>query len=188
MAQQYRELTGPHVAFIGRQHIFFVASAAACSHVNLSPRDAASFRTLKPTRIAYLDRTGSGNETAAHIRAGGRLTIMFCAFEGPPMILRLYGRGHVHGRRTASFRDLLQQHFAGQAPPGARQIVTLDIELVQTSCGYGVPRFEYCGDRDGLDRWAESKGEAGIEAYWCEKNLTSLDGLPTGVLERSTGE
>jgi Pyridoxamine 5'-phosphate oxidase len=183
MAKQFREIEAAHAAFIAKQHIFFVASAAGGSHVNLSPRSTDSLRVLGPQAVAYLDRTGSGNETAAHIRAGGRITIMLCAFDGAPLILRLYGRGTVHRRSTAAFADLLGAHFGDVAPLGTRQIVSLEVELVQTSCGFGVPLFDYRAERDVLDRWAERKGEAGIESYWREKNLTSLDGLPTGLLE-----
>jgi hypothetical protein len=183
MAKQFQELDAAHTAFIARQHIFFVASAAAGSHVNLSPRSTDSFRVLGPQAVAYLDRTGSGNETAAHIRADGRITIMLCAFDGAPLILRLYGRGTVHGRSSQAFADVLGAHFGGVAPLGTRQIVRLEVELVQTSCGFGVPLFDYRDERDVLDRWADRKGEAGIESYWQEKNLTSLDGLPTGLLD-----
>jgi hypothetical protein len=181
MARQFDAIGETHRTFILRQRIFFTASAAADSRVNVSPRSTDSFRLLGPRRVAWLDRTGSGNETAAHIRAGGRLTVMFCAFEGPPMILRLYGRGEVLHRESPGFAALLESEFGGEAPLGTRQIVALDVELVQTSCGYGVPLYEHRGERDQLDRWAAAKGPDGIEAYWREKNLFSLDGLPTGL-------
>lgn len=183
MAKQFSSIGEPHRRFIAEQHIFFVASAAAGTRVNLSPRGADSFRLLGDSAAAYLDRTGSGNETAAHIRAGGRVTIMFCAFEGAPNILRLYGRGTVLRRTEPAFRRVLDEHFGGAAPLGTRQIVTLDVDLVQTSCGYGVPLFGYEGERASMDNWAQAKGEAGIEAYWREKNLRSMDGLPTGLLD-----
>ena len=166
-----------------RQHIFFVASSACGSRVNVSPRSTEAFRCISPTVVAYLDKTGSGNETSAHIRAAGRMTVMFCAVEGPPIILRLYGHGTVHRLGSVTFVELLKTHFDDGTPVGTRQIITLDIELVQTSCGYGVPFFEYRGERDTLDRWAASKGEAGIEAYRLEKNQRSIDGLPTGLLD-----
>lgn len=183
MATQFPTLTEAHVAFIRRQRIFFVASAAGRSRVNCSPRGTDCFRCLDGNRVAYLDKTGSGNETSAHLRAGGNMTIMFCAVEGPPLILRLYGIGTVHRRTTVSFADLLTEHFDGLAPPGTRQIITLDVNLVQSSCGYGVPSFDYVGERDTLDRWAAQKGEEGVERYRREKNVTSLDGLPTGLLD-----
>lgn len=183
MAKQFPSIGAVHRRFIADQRIFFVASAAENTHVNLSPRGADSFRLLGDTEVAYLDRTGSGNETAAHIRAGGRVTIMFCAFEGAPTILRLYGRGRVLHRTGSAFRDVLAAQFGGSAPLGTRQIVVLDVDLVQTSCGYGVPLFDHAGERASMDNWAEAKGEAGLEAYWHEKNTRSMDGLPTGLLD-----
>src|SRR5262249_54021194 len=124
-----------------------------------------------------------GNETAAHLLVDGRLTIMFCAFDGPPVILRLYGKGHAIRRNSAEYRRLLDAQYGGEEPLGARQIIHLDIDLVQTSCGYGVPLFDYQSERPNLDRWAEAKGEDGLRAYWREKNLHSMDGLPTGLLD-----
>ncbi len=182
MAKQFAGIGDDHRDFIGRQHLFLVASAAPGTRVNVSPRSTDCLRVLGPNAVAYLDRTGSGNETAAHIRAGGAVTIMLIAFEGPPSILRLYGRGAVHGRRSRAFDRLLSEHFGAAAPLGTRQIVVLDVDLVQTSCGYGVPFFAYRGERTAMDRWARAKGEAGIDAYWREKNVRSMDGLPTGLL------
>jgi hypothetical protein len=181
MAKQFPGLEAAHQEFIARQKIFFVASATVSLHVNLSPRGTDLFRIIDANSVLYLDKTGNGNETAAHIRAGGRLTIMFCAFEGPPQILRLYGSGVVYPRRGSAFAVLLKDRFGNVAPPGARQIVELRVEIVQNSCGYGVPRFTYRGARDGLDRWAEQKSQADLEAYWQEKNIRSLDFLPTGI-------
>jgi len=180
MATQYPSLDAKLRGFIEKQRIFFTASAAAHGRVNVSPKDGASLRVLDDNTVAYLDQTGSGNETSAHIRAGGRLTIMFCAFEGPPLILRLYGRGRVHRRGGAEYARLLAESFDGAEPPGARQIVALEVEMVQTSCGYGAPLFDYQGERPSLLRWAESKGDDGLDAYRLEKNVLSIDGLPTG--------
>ena len=149
--------------------------------LNLSPKGLGAFRVIDANAVAYLDRTGSGSETSAHLRVDGRLTIMFCAFEGAPLILRLYGRGTAHPRGSSSYSRLLTEAFGGQEPPGARQIVTLAVDLVQTSCGFGVPLFDYQGERPSLTRWAESKTEAEIEDYWREKNSVSIDGLPTGL-------
>jgi hypothetical protein len=178
LAKQYPRIEDAHRAFILRQKMFFTASAVAEGRVNLSPKGLDALRVLGDDRVAYLDLTGSGNETSAHIEAGGRLTLMFCAFEGPPMILRLYGRGRVLRRGTGGYAEFLPL-FAPE-PLGARQIVLLEVDLVQTSCGYGVPLFEHRGDRHALLRWAESKGEDGLEAYRREKNVRSIDGLPTG--------
>lgn len=188
MAKQFPHIEAAHRAFIQRQRVFFNASAPAEGHVNVSPRDGASLRVLGGNEVAYLDRTGSGNETAAHLRDNGRLTLLFCAFEGPPMILRLYGRGRVLPRGGADYARLLAAEFGGDEPPGARQMVRLDVDLVQTSCGYGVPLFDYGGERASLTRWAEAKGEAGLEAYRREKNARSMDGLPTGLFEEDAGE
>jgi hypothetical protein len=163
--------------------VFFTGSAAAGARVNISPRGTEFLRVLGPNAAAYLDRTGSGNETAAHLRADGRLTLMFCAFEGSPAILRLYGRGRVLRRGGSPYADLLASEFAGAEPIGARQIVRLDVDLVQTSCGFGVPLFDYRGERPTMARWAEAKGEAGLQAYRREKNVRSIDGLPTGLFE-----
>lgn len=156
-------------AFIARQRIFFAASAAPGSHINLSPRPTDCFAVIDDLTVAYLDRTGSGAETAAHLRADGRLTLMFCAFDGPPNILRLYGRG--------------ESLPAGTEPLGARTIVRLRVDRVQTSCGYGVPLFAYEGERPSLDNWARSKGEDGLAAYRREKNEVSIDGLPMGLFD-----
>lgn len=179
MAKQFPEIGSQHRDFIGRQRVFFTASAAAESRINLSPKDAASLRVLGPNRACYLDCTGSGNETSAHMLADGRLTIMLCAFEGPPLIMRLYGRGEVLRRGTPAYDELLAGAFEGHEPPGARQIVVLHVDLVQTSCGYGVPLFDYVDERPSLVRWAEAKGEEGLEEYRRTTNTVSIDGLPT---------
>jgi hypothetical protein len=182
MAKFYDQITDNLAEFIRAQHVFFVASAplAADGHVNLSPKGLDCLRILSPNRVAYLDMTGSGNETSAHMRENGRVTFMFCAFSGPPNIVRLYG----HGRTLLPASD----EWAQLAPmfteyAGARQIILADIERVQTSCGYAVPLMEYTGDRDTLIRWANSKGDQGLEEYRCEKNMESIDGLPAPLAE-----
>ncbi len=181
MGKQFQTIEEKHREFILRQRIFFTGSAANGSRVNVSPKDGAALRIVNERAVAYLDQTGSGAETAAHLKADGRLTVMFCAFEGAPVILRLYGTGRSVMRGTAEYDGLLQSLFHGEEPPGARQIVWLDVELVQTSCGYGVPLFEYAGERPTLIRWAEAKGEDGLAEYWRTKNAVSIDGLPTGL-------
>jgi hypothetical protein len=183
MAKQFPCLDASHREFIARQRIFFVASAAPHARVNVSPRGADAFAILDERAVAYLDRTGSGNETAAHLKADGRLTIMFCAFDGPPNILRLYGRGESLRHGSPAYCELLRSAFRGAEPAGARQIVRLCVDLVQTSCGYGTPLFEYRGERPSLDNWARAKGEAGLDAYRREKNAFSIDGLPTGLFD-----
>lgn len=181
MAKQFDRLEQSHRDFILRQHVFFTASAAEGTRINLSPRSTDQFRIIDPNAVAYLDRTGSGNETAAHLLADGRLTIMMCAFDGPPMILRLYGQGSVLRHDTDAYRELLAANFDNDEPVGARQIVRLDVDLVQTSCGFGVPVFDYREERSSLTRWAEAKGPDGVAEYQREKNLHSMDGLPTGL-------
>jgi Pyridoxamine 5'-phosphate oxidase len=171
-------------SFIERQHIFFTASVAGESRINLSPKGGDSLRVLGPNRVAYLDQTGSGNEAAAHLREDGRMTIMFCAFEGAPMILRLYGQGRTLPRGGADYAALLAEAFGGEEPPGARQIVVLEVGSVQTSCGYAVPKLEFVAERTTLRDWASRKGEDGIRDYWGQKNVESIDGLPTGMRER----
>ena len=185
MGKQFPSIEPSHREFMLKQRIFFNASAARDGRVNLSPRDVASFRVLGPGTVVYLDRTGSGNETAAHVRAHGHLTLMFCAFEGPPLILRLYGRGRVIRRHTPEYEAILASEFASIEPAGARQMIMLHVDRVQTSCGYGVPLFECVSERDTLDRWAQAKGEAGLEEYRRLKNARSIDGLDPGLLEEA---
>lgn len=183
MSKQFAAIEPGHRAFIEQQHIFFTASAAAEGRVNVSPKDGASLRVLDANHVAYLDLTGSGNETAAHLLADGRLTILFCAFEGSPLILRLYGRGRVVPRGSAEYAALLASAFDSRERAGARQIVVLNVEAVHTSCGFGVPRFTHVEDRATLDRWAEAKGDEALRAYRRQKNSVSIDGLPTGLAE-----
>jgi hypothetical protein len=182
MAKQFERIEPAHAAFIEQQHIFFTASAAATGRVNISPRSTDAFRVLDTNTVAYLDETGSGNETAAHLRATGRLTIMLCGFETVPMILRLYGHGRALPRGTPEYQALLATAYNNQEPPGARQIIRLQVDLVQTSCGYGVPLFDFKQERPTLRRWAENKGEDGVTAYRRERNVFSIDGFETGVI------
>jgi hypothetical protein len=186
MAKQFASMTPAHREFIARQRIFFTASATATSRVNVSPRSTDALRVLDERTVAYLDLTGSGSEAAAHLRIDGRITLMFCALDEPPSILRLYGRGTSLPRNTNDYAVLLASAFDNEEPLGARQIVRIDVDLVQTSCGYGVPLFEYIGERTTLHRWAEQKGDAGLEEYRRQKNTRSLDGLPTGLAEEET--
>lgn len=164
--------------FISRQHVFFVATAPtdANAHLNLSPKGLDAFRVLEPNLVGYVDYPGSGVETIAHLRENGRLVIMFCAFMGPPKILRLYGRGRVVEPQDHVFRELLPRFAAHEHL--VRSIILLDVERVADSCGYGVPRYEYVGERDQLLRWAEKKGPEGLIRYQEQKNAASIDGLP----------
>jgi hypothetical protein len=177
MAKVLPQLTEGLHAFIQRQHLFFVATAPlAGGHVNVSPKGLHTFRVFGPTSVGYLDLTGSGIETAAHIRDNGRITFMFCAVEGPPLILRLYGRGRVVLPADPEWAALAP-HFP--TLPGVRSIVLAELDRVQTSCGEAVPLYSYLGDRDDLVKWAETKGPEGLDAYRREKNVASIDGLPT---------
>jgi hypothetical protein len=182
MAQFFDHIPPALQDFIRRQHVFFTASAMAGSRINLSPKGSDCMRVLGAGAVAYLDQTGSGNETAAHIRADGRLTIMFCAFEGSPMILRLYGKGEVVPRGSTRYGEILSAHFANTEPPGARQIIVLAVESVQTSCGFAVPVMNFDHDRGMLEDWARQRGPDGISRYWRERNARTIDGADTGML------
>ena len=177
MGKVFECITEELQAFIEAQPLFFVATAplSPAGHVNLSPKGLDCFRVLSRSRIAYLDLTGSGNETAAHLQENARITFMFCAFEGPPRILRLYGTGGLVLPGQTQWAEL-----AALFPeyPGVRQIVVADVERVQTSCGFAVPLMEYVGQRDTLLRWAEARGDD-LPRYRQEKNALSIDGLPT---------
>jgi hypothetical protein len=178
VAKVYEAITPELQRFIEQQPLFFVATAPldGGGHVNLSPKGQESFRVCGPHRVGYLDLTGSGNETAAHLLENGRITFMFCAFTGAPRILRLYGQGRVIRPDTAEWAGLSDSF---PAIPGARQIIVAEIERVQTSCGMAVPLMEIVGQRDNLITWAEAKGPEGLVAYREEKNRHSIDGLPT---------
>ena len=183
MSDLFETMTPQHRAFIERQSVFFVATAAPGSRINLSPKGLDSLRVLDERTLVYLDLTGSGNETAAHLKADGRLTMMFCAFEGPPLILRLYGRGRVLPRGGGEYDGVLKTRFGGEEHIGARQMIQLDVKSVQTSCGYAVPNLVFRAERPGLDAWADNKGPEGLVAYRANNNHLSLDGLPTGLVE-----
>jgi hypothetical protein len=180
MAKFFDSILHQHREFIAKQKMFFVASAPLSldGHVNLSPKGSDSFRILSDHQVAYMDIIGSGNETSAHLLENGRITFMFCAFEGPPNILRLYGHGHTvlpgHNKWES-----LARHFHLQL--ATRQIIVAEIDKVQTSCGFSVPLYEYLGERDHAEKWAMNKGADGLEAYKAEKNRISIDGLPTAL-------
>jgi hypothetical protein len=188
MATDYPELNEKLRDFIAKQHIFFTATAAAGTRINISPRPTDCLKIIGDNAAIYLDKTGSGMETAAHTLHDGRITLMLCAFDKPPMILRLYGQGRAIMRGTDEYAALLAEHFGGEELIGARQIIRIDIDLVKTSCGYGVPFFEYQGERDTLDRWAEAKGDDGILEYRTKKNVLSQDGLTTGYVPETANE
>jgi hypothetical protein len=179
MAEQYTRLDDKLTAFIQAQHLYFVGTAGAEGYVNVSPKGMDSFRILDATTVAWLNLTGSGNETAAHVLENGRMTVMFCSFDKQPLIMRLYGQA------TAIYsRDERWHELSALFPTytGARQIFVLDLELVQTSCGYAVPYYKHKGERPTLTKWADNRGAAGIQDYWRQKNMKSLDGKDTGIL------
>lgn len=164
------------IAWIKEQHLFFVATAPSeGGHVNLSPKGHDSLRVLDTRRVAYLDLTGSGAETVAHTRENGRVTLMFCAFKGPPRVLRLFGKGTPHPRGSAEF-EAMRPLFPDF--PGARAIIEIQLDRVATSCGYSIPLMSYRAERPTLIEWSERKGPDGLATYWEEKNATSIDGLP----------
>jgi hypothetical protein len=178
MGKVIEHLTDELMEFIRQQHLFFVATAplSAEGHINLSPKGLDVFRVLTPNRVAYLDLTGSGNETSAHLQENGRITIMFCAFTGPANILRLYGTGRTVLPETPEWEAVFP-HFTAMV--GMRQIIVADIDRVQTSCGYAVPFMDFREDRETLTKYWENKGPASVPVYQAEKNMVSIDGLPT---------
>lgn len=176
MGRVLEEITDELAEFIAAQRVFFVATAPIDGgHVNVSPKGLDTFAVLDPNTVAYLDLTGSGVETVAHLRENGRITIMFCAFDGKPNIVRLYGHGEVLpiGEPSA---DALLPRFG--AYPGARSVICVQVDRVSTSCGYGVPLLSYEGERDQLTTWADRRGPDGLVEYREEKNAVSIDGLP----------
>jgi len=177
MGRVYDSIDERLAEWIGRQAVFFVATAPARDegHVNLSPKGLDTFRVLGPTAVGYLDLTGSGVETIAHLRADGRITIMFCAFEGPPRIVRLFGTGSVIEVGTPAWAEACRPF---PAVPGARAVIVIEVERVSDSCGYAVPRMDLVGPRTRLVDWAEGKGDDGLAEYRAEKNAASIDGLP----------
>lgn len=182
MAKQFACLTAPLMAFIEQQKIYFVGTATADSRVNISPKGMDSLRILSENQVAWLNVTGSGNESAAHIPIHPRMTIMFCAFTGAALILRLYGQARVIHKNDADW----DEYYSLFTPlPAARQIFVLTIDLVQTSCGLGTPYFDYVADREDLNNKHIQLGEAKIEQYWMDKNQLSIDGLPTYIAEKN---
>jgi hypothetical protein len=173
MAKFYSQLDDRLCEFIQQQQLFFTATAPVEGRINLSPKGIDSFRCLDFQRVAYLDLTGSGNETAAHLLQNERVTIMFCSFTDKPLILRLYGRGQVISPNTEQWDSLIGQ-FTDL--PGKRQIILIQLDSVQTSCGYGVPIYELQTERSTLLDWSIKKGVDGVRAYQLENNHTSIDG------------
>ena len=182
MGDTHRDLTPELQRFITEQPLFFVATAPLerDGHINLSTKGLDTFRVLSPLCVAYLDLTGSGNETSAHLAENGRVTFMFCSFSRSPKILRLYGQGRTILPNDARWGELVT---AFPAHEGARQIILVDLDRIQTSCGYGVPAMEAARQRETLPKWIRSKGPHGLVEYRRQKNSTSIDGLPSPLGE-----
>ncbi len=187
MGKVFTSIQANHEEFIRKQRIFFVGSAPLLEegHVNISPKGHDVLRIFSANEVAYLDLTGSGNETSAHLIDNGRITFMFLAFEGPPLILRLYGKGEVILPDTPRWEELIP-HF--NLLPGARQIIYAKIDTVKTSCGFSVPFYTYNGERDTLQQWALNKSDEQLEEYHKKKNSISMDGIVTPIGERFVNE
>lgn len=183
MSQKYKEISNKHKKFIDDQKIYFIATAASDGRVNVSPKGMDSLRVINPNRVAWLNVTGSGNETSAHVQVNPRMTIMFTSFEGEPLILRLYGNTKVIHKNDVEWDEM---YSLFNETPGARQIFDLSVDLVQSSCGMSTPFFDYVSERDQLNKWAFKKREAGIKDYWEKNNQISLDAMPTHIMEKNT--
>lgn len=182
MAQQYSEISDKLQQFISDQKIYFVGTATADSRVNVSPKGMDSLKVLNENRVVWLNVTGSGNETSAHIQQNNRMTIMFTALEGKPLVLRLYGKAKVIHINDPEWQALFSLF---EPIAGARQIFDLTVDLVQTSCGMAVPLFDYVEERQQLKDWAIKKGDKGLKEYWQTKNQQSIDGEPTNILSKN---
>ena len=181
MGQQFSELSQSHIQFIAEQKIFFVGTATETSRVNVSPKGMDSFVVLSSNRIAWLNLTGSGNETSAHVQHNPRMIIMFCAFKDKPLILRLYGTAKVIHCNDTEWGELISIF---KPLSGARQIFDLAVDLVQISCGMSIPYFDYIGERELLNDWARAKGDEGVRQYWATKNQVSIDAIPTNIVAK----
>jgi len=177
MGKIFESIDDKLAAWVAEQHVYFVATAplAEDGHINTSPKGGDSFRIISGNEVAYQDYTGSGAETIAHLRENRRIVIMFCAFEGPPRIVRFHGQGTVITKAHPRYAKLAA-HFPDN--PGTRSIIHVAVTRISDSCGYAVPLCEFKKPRDTLDRWAISKGEEKLEVYRQENNVVSIDGLP----------
>lgn len=180
MGRAFDAITDQMRTFIERQHVFFVATAPSQGgRVNLSPKGYDSFRMIDDRRVAYLDLTGSGAETIAHVRENGRITFMFCAFDGKPNIVRLYGHGTVLLPDDDGWDEMIARFDGSPATEGAvRSVIVADIDRTSNSCGYAVPFMEFAADRSQLIEWADGKDVGDLQTYWSTKNARSIDGLP----------
>ncbi len=180
MAKQFPAFDDVTTDFVAKQHIFFVGTADTEGRVNVSPKGGDSLRILGPNRLIWRNLTGSGNETAGHLKSVNRMTVMWCSFDKRPVILRAYGTARTLHTGDSDWQAL-DSHFAPHV--GARQIYDMQVDLVQTSCGFAVPFFDFVADRDTLDIWSEQRGADGIRDYWAEKNTATIDGRDTGIAD-----
>jgi general stress protein 26 len=180
MAKRFDSITQKIAKFIEEQSIFFVATAMDKGRINLSPKGLNTLKVIDKNRVIWLNLTGSGNETATHLKSLNRMTIMFCAFEGKPLILRLYGTAKVYHERDIAWKKYIH-HFPSFV--GSRQLIDMHVDLVQTSCGMSVPIMEVKNERNDLNNWAQKLGKEKINDYWKQKNTISLDGYPTGLFD-----
>jgi hypothetical protein len=185
MSNWYNGITPELTQFIAAQKVFFVATAPTMGRINLSPKGMETFRVLSAQRVIYLDITGSGNETAAHLVDNGRITILFCSFDKTARIARLYGHGRPIHRNEANWHEYLTMF---PSEPGVRQIMEIDVESAMTSCGYGVPWMENLSERDTLRKYWEKRDEQTLTAYQHKENERSIDGLPTGLFSKVAGK
>ena len=181
MGSRTKEISEKQQEFIADQKMFFVGTAASEGRVNVSPKGMSTLRVLRPNKVVWLNLTGSGNETAAHLLQNDRITLMFCAFEGKPKILRLYGNAKVYHQRDSEYDDYIALFPEIE---GSRQIITIEVDLVQKSCGFGVPLYDYQSERGLLGNWAAKKGKEKLEKYWADNNVKSLDGFETKIFEK----
>lgn len=181
MGKKLEAITPELEAFIAEQKIFFVGTAVDQGRVNVSPKGTDSFRVINQNKIVWLNLTGSGNETAAHLLQNDRMTIMFCAFNGKPLILRLYGTAKIYHQRDKTYQEYISMFDENV---GARQIITMEVDLVQTSCGFAVPFMDFKEERTTLNDWSQKQGKEKIEQYWEHKNTKSIDGFDTKIIEK----
>ena len=180
MGKRFNSISPKIKDFIEKQKVFFVGTAAKDGRINVSPKGGDTFRVMDENRVLWLNLTGSGNETAAHLEILDRMTIMFCAFNGKPLILRLYGQAKIYNNSHEVYDryiDLFPEF------PGSRQIVDMRVDLVQTSCGMAVPLMDFKEEREELNKWAAKKGDEKLKQYWQDKNSISIDGNPIDIKE-----
>jgi len=182
MAEKFDSINKEHRAFIEAQKMFVVGSAGAEGFINVSPKGMDSFRIIDENTVVWVNYTGSGNETSAHVQENGRMTVMFNSFDKAPLILKLYGIATVIHEKDAKWDEMtaLFEHSVG-----IRQFFEMKVELVLTSCGYAVPEYKFIKERDTLKKWTDKKGREGIKEYWAKNNTHTLDGVQTHILEFS---